>query len=227
MGTGKSCTMIGLAEYYKNTGLYKKVYVLEKGPLTRADFKNQIVNRCTCNEYDVKPSESKNTNPTRVLKNVYSVTTYGRFAEKAKNLKDTDIIEEFSNTMIFIDEAHNLRNTKRDHKKSKKVTRKPNKKERLVITEIYELLYRISHLAVGCKIVIASGTPNINDVGDFVPNINLLIPAERQLPPHSILIPSERKLPSEGKVPDRSTHKLKPMTYDYRFVTLTQMEPFL
>lgn len=208
MGTGKSCTMIGLAEYYKNTGLYKKVYVLEKGPLTRADFKNQIVNRCTCDEYDVKPSDSKNTNPTRLVKNVYSVTTYGRFAEKAKNLRDIDIIEEYSNTIIFIDEAHNLRNTKKDPKKSKKTTRKPNKKERLVITEIYSLLDRIAHLAVGCKIVIASGTPNINDVGDFVPNINLLIPTERKLPPHS-------------------TKKLKHMTYDYRFVTLNQMEPFL
>src|SRR2546421_10982018 len=51
-GTGKSCSVIGLTEYYKNHRSYiNHVYILVKGKSLKREMQNQIVCRCTSGDY--------------------------------------------------------------------------------------------------------------------------------------------------------------------------------
>jgi hypothetical protein len=205
MGTGKTCTMIGLAEYFKKTGLHKNIYILEKGESTKSDFKSQLSNRCTCDLYNQKAADEKKTTVDKLIAFTYTITTYHGFIKEAKKLNDCQIIANYSNTVIMIDEAHNLRNVNKEKKNNPSTH--SNKKS-------YEIIEKICRLVKSCIIVIATGTPNINNVGDFIPTVNLLLPENKRLKPHFEYSENNRNKGFSTK-------------YDYRYVTLNQMEPFL
>ncbi len=222
-GTGKTCTMIGLAEYYAdNPGEYKDIYILEKGNTTTQDMRHQIVCRCTNGKYETDKikkattSKTKATNITNELKKWYTITTYKTFASEIRNMSDEQIRAKFSRCHIYIDEAHTLRNVDENPRIKK------SDKQKINNAEAYQMIWRVCHVAESIKLVIATATPNINTVGDSIPLLNLLLPADRQLPRHS-------EQGSRGRL---TVGKYKPqdydsLTYDYRFTTLEQMEPFL
>ncbi len=237
--THNTCSIVGLAEYYAdNPGSYNRVYVLEKGASTKQDFRHQIVCRCTNGKYETDTvkqsldSRSRSTNVSNVLKKWYSITTYSKFASKIIGMSDAQIKAEYSHCHIYIDEAHALRNVKaspespkpkRKSKKKSKKAKTAGKKEKLNLQQAYLAIWRVCHVAESIKVVITTATPNINNVGDCIPLLNILLPVDRQLPPHS----------ENGKAANISTGSYIPfqidndLYYDYRFVTLKQMEPFL
>lgn len=63
---------------------------------------------------------------------------------------------------------------------------------------IYNSIWRAFHLVQRCKIFVITATPMINEVNEIAPMLNLLLPMNHQLP----------------------------IDWDYRFVTLQQMEPY-
>lgn len=176
-GTGKSGTAINAAEYFKKSGgNIKRVYVLQPGPATKEDFKNQIQKLSDPDEYvndKIKYSMSKtsyNNNLTRLIKEWYTIETYREFTKK--NYSDQLIIEEFSDCLFFFDEAHLIRNTSDDGTTA-------GKNE---FDKIYNFLWRVTHLAQRSKIIVGTATPLVNDINDFVLLMNLLLPMDRQLP---------------------------------------------
>lgn len=199
-GTGKSCALIAAAEYMKkHPGNIRKVYVMEKGPSTKNDFKNQIICKCTDGEYEtdiVKNAQYDKTrkgNITREIKKWYEVITYSAFANMVtkNNMTDEEIIKKFSGSLFFVDEAHNLRN-------DKDVASDTDVGSDTDPTGVYGVIWRVFHLVKRSKFVVASATPGINGVSEIPRMLNLVLPRHRQLP----------------------------LDWDYTKVTLGQMEEY-
>ena len=190
-GTGKSGSIINVAEYYKKNENMKRVYVLEPGPPTVDDFKKQIVKLSNPEDYSneniQKATNEKalKNNLTRLIQTWYSVETYSNF--ESLKLSDQEIIDTYSDCIFFLDEAHRYKNLSEDSSIGK--------------DSIYDYLWKVLHLAKRIKVIISSATPMINSTKDFVPLLNLLLPANYQLP---------------LKVDDNFYDK----------VTLSQLEPF-
>jgi len=177
-GTGKSGSIINAAEYFKkNGGNIKRIYVIQPGLATKKDFENQIQKLSDPDEYlndKIKYSSSKKSyknNITRLIKEWYSIETYRAFVKK--DYDDETIIKEFSDCLIFFDEAHSLKNLTDD--KGKTLSKEERQK-------VYDFLWRVTHLAQRSKIVVATATPLVKKVSDFVSLLNLLLPADFQLP---------------------------------------------
>ena len=222
--THNSCKIIGLSEYYDDhPGEYKHVYVLEKGKTTSQDFKHQITCRCTDGKYETHKvqqttdSKSRNVSLGKEIKKWYTVTTYKKFGSIILGMSDAQIKARFSNTHIYIDEAHALRNADKESKSPSKKKKDPDVKSKINNSQAYKEIWRVCHVADSIKVIITTATPNINDVGDCIPLFNLLLPANKQLPAHSTAI---------QKNINKTTNS-EDLEYDYRFVTIDQMEPFL
>ena len=177
-GTGKSGTIINVAEFYKShsEGI-KRVYVLQPGPPTVKEFKKQIIKLSDPREYTSLKLRSaitergKKNNLNRLISEWYSVETYQQFAKRKYN--DELIKEEYSDCIIFMDEAHKLRNL--DDGKGGYMSGEET-------DNIYQFLWRVTHLAERSKIIISSATPMINETKDFAILANLLLPMDFQLP---------------------------------------------
>ena len=155
-GTGKTGSFINYAlqsKEYEN----KSIIVLQPGPPTVDDFKNQV------KKFDRDGTLTKN----------YLVTTYQKFIKD--DFSDEEIVQKYSDTIFFLDEIHKLRNTEISDKSGEFAT--PDQ-----IEKIYNYLWRIFHSSKRVKVVISSATPMINNVYDFVPLVNLLLPSDNQLP---------------------------------------------
>lgn len=220
--THNSCTMVGLAEALKEyPNRFRHTYVLEKSRTTLHEFKNQIV--CKCTKFGVYETEAirratdskiRAANITNEIKSWYTVTTYTKFGSMCEGMSDAQIKEKFSNCIFFLDEAHNLRNTK--SQKEEKKSEEKTGKEAINNQRAYWNIWKVCHVAENIKVVVATATPNINNVGDFVPTANLLLPADKQLPYHI----------EDSFGQDKHFVESNKFSYDYRFVTIKQMEPF-
>lgn len=209
-GSGKSRFFIAAVEFIKqNPTIYKRVYVLEKGNLVLKEFQKQIVCGSPQNEYEselVKNSQfdsSRKANITREISKWYSLTTYKSFVnqviktKKHSKMTDAEIKENFSGCIFLLDEVHNITNTgtNRDHSiESSEEDIRKNKENML----IYNTMWRIFHIAERTKIIVASATPMINVPNEMPRVMNLLLPADMQMP-----------------------------NWDYKKVTLSQLEPYL
>lgn len=158
-GTGKTCTMVSLSEYYlNNPGQINQIYVLEKGDTTKKDFKNQIKTKCTFRKY----ATNKDVN------RYYKIMTYGKFVtDEIGTLNDEQLLNKFSGCIFFVDEAHNVRNF------SKKKTEMGYEYE--YDDDNYDKIKHLFRLVKRCKIVISTATPMINtpkEVGKLIDLLN-------------------------------------------------------
>lgn len=213
-GTGKSCSLVAIAEYFKkfqHEKEIKRVIVLERGPSTVDEFKRQIACSCTPenNDYitekvtDVTLRErDRKSNLTRALHKWYSIKTYGNFVSEIQKSRMTEqqLAEEYSGCIFFIDEAHNL-SEDRSVKERKKENDEENDEEVKIEEEKktqYQVLWKLFHLVKRSKIILGTATPMINEVKEIAPLMNLLLPSDQQMP----------------------------IDWDYEKVSLEQLEPF-
>ena len=196
-GTGKTGGIINIAEFYKkNDEGIKRIHVIVPGKSVKDAFKDQIRKLSDPEEYTNEKilkamgveggQKIIKNNLNRLINEWYSVDTYKVFAKE--KLNDEQIIEQYSDCVFFLDEVHWFRNSINNSDDA-------TKRE---MEEVYEYFWRIFHLAKRTKVIIATATPMINKTEDFVPLINLLLPADRQLPEY----------------------------IDYNMVTLEQLEPY-
>ena len=174
-GTGKTGSVINLCEHYRvrDPGKIKKFIILQPGPPTVDDFKDQIVKLAIDDFYETDAVDDKamKNNLTRLINRNYEVTTYQKFFRSDLSL---DKIESYySDCIFFFDEAHKLRNLSDNS---------GGKLNELQLDKIYDYLWKITHTAKRCKVIISTATPMINTVKDFVPLINLLLDKDRQFP---------------------------------------------
>jgi hypothetical protein len=197
-GTGKSCSLVAIAEYFKkfkHEKEIKRVIVLEKGPSTVDEFKRQIACSCTPeqNDYitervtDITLRErDRKSNLTRALNKWYSIKTYGNFVSEIMKSRMTDeqLAEAYSGCIFFVDEAHNLsedRAIKERKKENGEENDEDEKQEEEKKTQ-YQVLWKLFHLVKRSKIILGTATPMINDVNEIAPLMNLLLPADQQMP---------------------------------------------
>lgn len=178
-GTGKTGSVINLCEHYrvKEPGKIKRFIILQPGPPTVEDFKDQIVKLAIDDFYETDTvlnatdDKSLKNNLTRLINRNYEVTTYQKFFRDDVSL---DKIESYySDCIFFFDEAHKLRNLSDNS---------GGKLNDLQLDKIYDYLWKITHTAKRCKVIISTATPMINTVKDFVPLINLLLDENKQFP---------------------------------------------
>jgi superfamily II DNA or RNA helicase len=185
-GSGKTCTSISIAEGFKEylSKVNKKIFVLVKNKSIQANFYNELLSKCTGNEYindeerellsSIRPTyEDKyselikevKTQASRDINKSYQFMTYGKFTnqvlgltvkkttlfndetEQVVNQKvDTDLVN-LNNTVIIVDEVHNILGNKTYHALMEILSRSINfKLILLTATPIYDNVESIIYL---------------------------------------------------------------------------------
>ena len=192
-GTGKSCEVLGFTEYTRKqlrksktdpthadekAAHFKQVYVLVKGPTQKSEFKNQLFCKCSDGSYETdlvknsKNEKDQKSNVSRAIKQAgYIVKTYKTFASMITKEypDDASIIAEFSDTIFWIDEAHNLL-IDQDFSN-------PKEKE-----QTFTQIWRVFHLVHRSKRILSTATPMINDADELGSLMNLILPLNQQFP---------------------------------------------
>ena len=164
MGTGKSCSAIGAIEEIKNSGGFRKALYLAKGEALINNFINELIFKCTDGRYipenyDNLTKLEQTHRKKKMIKDYYNFNTFETFAKYIKNTRDSEIHNEYDNTIIIIDEVHNLRI-----------------QEKVSGLNLYEQFTRFLHLVKGCKILLLSGTPMKDNVKELASVMNLILP---------------------------------------------------
>jgi hypothetical protein len=179
-GTGKTCSAISIAETYKeylnNTGT--KIRIICSSDIEQ-EFRKSIINpdlntfQCTGDTYlDSILQFQKSKNPNILSKSInefYEFYTYSSFAKEVqlffKGHSEEDaksIIKSiYSDSLIIIDEAQNLR----ENEKKKDIT---------------QMLELVTQNANNMKLVLLSATPMFDKPSEIIWLINLLLRVDRK-----------------------------------------------
>lgn len=173
MGTGKTCTAIGITEQIrsnKNNG-YKHALYVSKGESLHDNFINELLFKCTDGRYipegyDQLSQLEKSHRSNKIANEFYSLKTFETFAKLIHGKTNKNLRQEYSNHIIIIDEVHNLR--LRETGPSGINT--------------YKEIHRFLHAVKDCKIILMSGTPMKDTVNEIASVFNLITPINKQLP---------------------------------------------
>nr|PNR35268.1 hypothetical protein PHYPA_023167 [Physcomitrium patens] len=94
----------------------------------------------------------------------YEIKKYISFANKLKRLDDNQVMSSFSNRIMIMDEIHNLKHSMSD----------------LDAETVYGQMWRLSHLARNCKILLLSATPMIDKAEEILSILNLILDVNHQ-----------------------------------------------
>lgn len=193
VGTGKTCSSVGAIEQIRNENFgFKKALILVKGKPLIDNFINELVFVCTNGKYIPSDYENltdmeKTIRTKKMLEDFYEFNTFEIFAKKISTLKDSQIHNAYNNSIIIIDEVHNLRPS--DSTKEDK--------------SIYNQIHRFLHILSNRKILLMSATPMKDKSEEIATVMNLILPSNKQLPIEGRF--AERYLSDdEIKVPKRS-----------------------
>lgn len=177
LGSGKTCSAISISEGLKET-IYnygRKIVVLTKNKNIQYNFINELISGCTNNEYvsDANRKLYFSTNPKlagkrEVLRNkirkmiskYYSFYTYGAFVNQVLGLTNletgnrvitSDKIKDFSNSVIIIDEVHNITGN-----------------------DVYFALKKLLDVSYNYRLVFLTGTPISDNIKEIFELANLL-----------------------------------------------------
>lgn len=191
-GTGKSCIVAHSAEMFKNEWLkdpkdptkIDRAIILVRGETLTVNIKNEIVCKCTDRVYEtekvlrsVGDETTMRANITRELSTWYDIMGYHEFAQIIRKARREEDVERFmSNKIIYCEEAHNIA-TIHDIRSGKASDESDKQNE-----SDYETILNAFHKGKRNKIVLVTATPMINSPIDIIPIINLLLPANMQMP---------------------------------------------
>jgi superfamily II DNA or RNA helicase len=182
VGSGKSCLASLLAETSKmiSPDMNPALFLVRNEALQR-NISNEIATTCTNNKYKPSLTDSKtgkkinqDTYNRRLNANIrtnYDIETFERFAKELEANKDDQsyIKDVFSNRIIIVDEAHNLRlkPTKMNEQGEEKLS-------------IYNEIHRFLHTVENCKIILMTATPMRDRPDEIASLFNLLLPLDKQ-----------------------------------------------
>jgi hypothetical protein len=207
-GTGKSISAINGSESIHRLILsvrtamdaipyISRAIFLVKGDILAEEFKQQLVYKGTCaGTYDVdivlnaKTFTAEKSAITRTIKDWWLVDHFQHFANSLHGMTDEEIIEEYSGSIVFIDESHYIKDlnileadaaNKLKQAEQKEVNFTKNGKPKKEFGNIYYEFHRFLHLIKRSKTVLMSATPMINDPDEIVAPLNLLNPLDFQI----------------------------------------------
>lgn len=174
-GTGKTCTAIGVAETLfasKEPSITKALILVNNQELVRR-FTNEIAFVCTKGQYLPAENEVDEENVLGESENErlyrrakakvrerYSIYTHQTFHDNVLRTSPPERWRNvYSNTIIVIDEVHNITNS-----------------------VSYTLYHQFLHSLDNRKIMLLTGTPMRDDASEITPILNLILPMTMQLP---------------------------------------------
>ncbi len=168
LGTGKTCSSITIAESHKKliTSSGQKIIVLLEDSV-KENYINEIYNpdkdsnQCIGNTY----MHENRKNVLRQIKNVYDIITIGTFVNWVNKMTIIKggyekIKQKFSNTLIIVDEVHNIREQETNIDDSQNLKR-------------YDAFAMALSLAENSKVLLMSATPMFDNSIEIVSLINL------------------------------------------------------
>ena len=186
LGTGKTRTSILVSEINKKIGAVEggaqlstvyKALVLVKNKLLINNFKHELTK--VSDLYVPKDDKGQPIDPkkesikyqnnlTRLTEKYYEFETFQRMTSRIiQKSSDSQIKKLYSNRIIIIDEAHNLRiQSGRDEKDTK--------------TQ-YKNMHRFLHIVENCKILLLTGTPIWDRTDEIASLMNLILPLDNQM----------------------------------------------
>lgn len=181
-GTGKTCAAVAVAESALKGGAYgiKSVLIIVPTDTLRRQWKESIAGVCTGGKY-MPPAEendeersalSTSIQITKRVGQFYTIITHGEHANLISKLDDQAIVNKYSNTLIIVDEAHNLRI-------QPGVTTETGKKKSI---EQYSSFLRFFSLVRNCKKILLTGTPMVDDAEEIAGLFNMILPVKDWLP---------------------------------------------
>ena len=182
-GTGKTCGAAAVVEMNKQDPLVRKpVLIIVPNDTLVNQWTQQIALVCTAGQY--VPEHYFSSDPenqltygkkvarlNKLVRPVYHITTMERMRREIDKYSDKIIRDKYSNTLIIIDEAHNLRIQSNTTKKNLEASKGR-----------YKSFHRFLHLVTGSKIMLLSGTPMFDRIGELPGLMNLILPLDNQLP---------------------------------------------
>jgi hypothetical protein len=147
-GTGKTFAAISVAETHRR--FKNKSLILVRGKTSELNFKNLI-------------KEFYNKSNIHINKNdkYYEFGRFVTLSKKLKNLTNDEIIKEYSNKIIIIDEAHNI--------KSKESS------------DVYNMFDNMLHIVKNCKVLFLTATPMIDNSNEIFPLLNLILNKKNEI----------------------------------------------
>lgn len=228
-GTGKTCTVdifiemvYWIRKRFLATGIptkhshFKGCIILVRGKPQRDQIVQQIVCVCSKGQYSADAESLKSgkvggeksdkdlpvqlRNITRAVETWYQIETFEKFAKKVSKLTDDEIVERYSDMMLWVDEAHLLRQTEgsynwneiNSYDELRRVPKKEyDKKGRLIPQpepeiskqEIYYSIWRVFVRAKRTKRFVTTATPIVYEPSDIRDSANLILPIDHQMPP--------------------------------------------
>lgn len=172
MGSGKTCSAIGAIEQIRReTPFYTKAVILASSENLLRNFRNELVFKCTSGEYIPenfhKLSDKKKTYRLNATTKFYEMNTFVKFAKYIKQLNPELIAKMYSNTIIVVDEVHNLRIQKKNYKET---------------LQTYQQFLRFFEVVPNCKALFLSGTPMKDSPFEIAAVSNLLLRPEKRFP---------------------------------------------
>jgi hypothetical protein len=185
-GTGKTCSSVATVERIRNeTNSYKRALIIMKGQNLINNYVNELALVCTCKEkdekgqcidgpyipkdYELLNDEKRKRRINSLISNFYEFQTFQKFTDYIEKTSDDTLIKEFSDRIIVIDEAHNLRLSDKSDKDKDKYTQ-------------YDNMHRFLHIVKNCKVLLLTGTPMVDRPNEIASIMNLILPMERQIP---------------------------------------------
>lgn len=174
-GTGKTRTSILVSEINKkmfDNRDYRALIITPK--MLKRNYKEQLKafdERYLPKDKAGKPISSKDdskrylTKLKKLTEKNYQFGTYATFAKLIESKTDEQLKSSYSNRVIVIDEAHNLRI--QQNKSESKST--------------YQSFYRFLHAVENCKILLLTGTPIWDSPDEIATLMNLILPKEKEL----------------------------------------------
>lgn len=170
--THNTCSAIGAIEQIRSeNSTFKNAFIFAKGEKLLNNFQTELVEKCTAGNYIPanynKLSEQTRTRRVNKLTKFYVFNTFQVFAKQIKAMSDTDIIDTYSDSIVVVDEVHNLR---------------PQNDEDKDAIETYNQFHRFLHLIKNSKKLLLSGTPMKDSPEEIASVANLILPLDNQLP---------------------------------------------
>jgi hypothetical protein len=172
--THNTCLMVTVAEAAMriDPDVGKMIILVPSDTLLRNPRK-ALVGSCTNGKYKSKVVDDsgkrlneaeRNRQITNNIKPFYQIQTYLTFAKEIEKLTDEEMIAKYTNTYLFIDEAHYLKESGESATRIK-----------------YQQIRRFLHTVPSVKALLLTGTPMMHSADEIVPLINLINPEENSL----------------------------------------------
>jgi hypothetical protein len=163
-----------VGEYEAGRGPKPTFHVIARGSTILKEIRHQLVCHAPGGRY-LPPEPAKGWATERAqrgainrsLKRYYNFYPYGALASTLEAMSDAQIVQAYSHSVIWIDEAQNLR-TQEDSKQDKE--------------RVYQQIWRLCHLPVDIKLILSGATPFLSSGQDFSSVVNLALPENRQIP---------------------------------------------